>query len=192
MVNEAVIRTPPQYDRILARSEELQFSMNSDALTGSLLRVLARTKPGGSFLELGTGCGLGTCWLLSGMSTDSSLISVDTDPRVQAIAREELGPDPRLTWVLGDGGEFLDKCQAGFDLIYADAWPGKYTHLDQALATLKPGGLYVIDDMLPQANWPADHPPKVATLLATLDATHGIDIVKLSWSTGVVIGVKHP
>jgi predicted O-methyltransferase YrrM len=146
MVNEAVIRTPPQYDRILARSEELQFSMNSDVLTGSLLRVLARTKPGGSFLELGTGCGLGSCWLLNGMSTDSSLISVDTDPRVQAIAREELGPDPRLTCVLGDGGEFLDKCEARFDLIYADAWPGKYTHLDQAMATLKPGGLYVIDD----------------------------------------------
>jgi len=192
MVDETVIRTPPQYDRILARSEELRFSMNSDVLTGSLLRVLARTKPHGSFLELGTGCGLGTCWLLDGMSTGSRLISVDTDRRVQAIAREELGLDPRLTLILGDGGEFLDKCDAHFDLIYADAWPGKYTHLDRALATLKPGGIYVIDDMLPQPNWPADHPPKVATLLATLDGVEGIDIAKLSWSTGVVIGVKRP
>jgi predicted O-methyltransferase YrrM len=164
--------------------------MNSDVLTGSLLRALARTKPDGAFLELGTGCGLGTCWLLDGMSGRSGLISIDTDPRVQSIAREELGADDRLTLVLGDGGELLEKCESRFDLIYADAWPGKYTHLERALSFLKPGGLYVIDDLLPQPNWPADHPPKVAALLAMLDDTESIDIVKLSWLTGVVVGVK--
>ncbi len=98
--------SPPKYDRILARSEQIQFSMNSDVLSGSLLRALARTKPDGVFLELGTGCGLGTCWLLDGMSAGSRLTSVDTDPLVQAIAREELEPDDRLTLLLGDGGEF--------------------------------------------------------------------------------------
>ena len=87
---DSITRTPPRYERILARSEALQFSMNSDVLTGSLLRALARTKPDGSFLELGTGCGLGTCWLLDGMSSGSRLISLDTDPRAQAIAKEEL------------------------------------------------------------------------------------------------------
>lgn len=51
--------------------------------------------------------------------------------------------------------------------------------------------LNVIDDMLPQPNWPADHPPKVAALLEALDSTEGIDIVKLCWSTGIVLGVKH-
>lgn len=187
---DSITRRPPRYERILARSEALQFSMNSDVLTGSLLRALARTKPDGSFLELGTGCGLGTCWLVDGMSSGSRLISLDTDPRAQAIAKEELEPDDRLTLLLNDGGTFLERCETRFDLIYADAWPGKFSHLAEALALLESGGIYVIDDMLPQLNWPVDHPPKVEALLAALGAAPGIDVAKLSWSTGVVIGVK--
>src|SRR6188508_2829021 len=108
MLDNVATRRPPKYDRILARSEALQFTMNSDVLTGALLRTLVRAKPGGSLLELGTGCGLGTCWLLDGMSTGSRLITVDIDPRAQAVAREELEPDDRLTFVLGDGGKFLE------------------------------------------------------------------------------------
>jgi predicted O-methyltransferase YrrM len=72
------VRLPSQYERILAQSHQIGFNMNSDVLTGSLLRTLAASKPAGSFLELGTGCGLGTCWLLDGMDDRSSLISVDT------------------------------------------------------------------------------------------------------------------
>lgn len=190
MLDDLDVRTPPHYERILERSTAIQFSMNSDVLTGALLRTLARMKPGGMFLELGTGCGLGTCWLLDGMNAESTLVSVDNSPAVQAIARDELGADARLTFVLEDGGEFLESCNSSFDLIYADAWPGKYSHLDRAFALLNRGGIYVIDDMLPQPNWPQDHPPKVAALLQTLDALEEFEIAKLSWSTGIVLAVK--
>jgi predicted O-methyltransferase YrrM len=190
MLHDLDVPMPPHYERILQRSTDMQFPMNSDVLTGALLRALARMKPGGMFLELGTGCGLGTCWLLDGMNADSTLVSVDNSPAAQAIARDELGADARLTFVFEDGGEFLESCENGFDLIYADAWPGKYSHLDRALALLNRGGIYVIDDMLPQPNWPADHPPKVAALLQTLDALDDFEIAKLSWSTGIVLAVK--
>ncbi len=56
-----------------------------------------------------------------------------------------------------------------FELVFADTWPGKYYALDEALSLIKPGGLYVIDDMLPQPNWPDDHAPKVAELIAALE-----------------------
>jgi predicted O-methyltransferase YrrM len=190
MLNDLVTRRPPKYERILARSAAVQFSMNSDVLTGALLRALVRTKPAGNFLELGTGCGLGTCWLLDGMTSGSRLLSVDNDSQVQTIAREELGADTRLTLHLGDGGQFLNACNAQFDLIYADAWPGKYTHLERALALLGPGGIYVIDDMLPQPAWPPNHAPNVSRLLDTLDRVEGLEIVKLTWSTGIVLAVK--
>jgi hypothetical protein len=39
---ESTIRTPPGYEWLLARSEALQFAMNSDVLTGSLLRALPK------------------------------------------------------------------------------------------------------------------------------------------------------
>ena len=55
-----------------------------------------------------------------------------------------------------------------FDLIYADAWPGKFTHLDLALSLLTPGGIYFIDDLLPQTSWPEGHAAKVPPLIAYL------------------------
>src|SRR5918994_1206688 len=50
---ESTIRTPPGYKWLRARSEALQFAMNSDVLTGSLLRALAGTKPCGSLIRHG-------------------------------------------------------------------------------------------------------------------------------------------
>lgn len=186
----ASVRLPSQYDRILAQSREIEFAMNSDVLTGSLLRTLAASKPSGQLLELGTGCGLGTCWLLDGMDAGSSLISVDTDPRTQTVAASELGSDSRLTLVLKDGAEFLTTCDRRFDLIYADAWPGKFTHLDTALGLLNRGGIYVIDDMLPQPSWPEGHGVTAAALIANLEQFRGFEVAKLTWSTGLMLLVK--
>jgi predicted O-methyltransferase YrrM len=184
------IALPPAYDRILARSREAGFTMNSDVLTGSLLRALAASKPGGTMLELGTGCGLGTAWLLDGMDAASTLLSIDTDSRVQAIAADELGADRRLTLRRQDGGEFLARCRDRFDLIYADAFPGKYTHLDEALGVLKRGGIWVGDDMLRQPNWPDGHGDKAAALLERFDALDGLAVTKLHWSTGLIVAVR--
>lgn len=188
--DSADVRFPPGYERILLRSQQIGFGMNSDALTGSFLRTLAASKPGGSFLELGTGCGVATCWLLDGMDEHSRLTSVDTDARAQAIAKSELGDDHRLLFVQEDGGQFLERCTMRFELVFADAWPGKYSHLQLALDRLGPGGIYVVDDMLPQPNWPADHAPKAAALLETLSRVPGFATTRLSWSTGLVLCVK--
>ena len=54
---------------------------------------------------------------------------------------------------------------ASFDLIFADAIPGKYEHLNETLALLRRGGLYVVDDMLPQPTWPKDHAPRATGVL---------------------------
>src|SRR5688572_31498989 len=110
MNNLSAIPLPPRYEQMLARSREIAFQMNSDVLTGALLRTLAASKPGSAMLELGTGCGLGTCWILDGMDAASSLVSVDIDPRVQSIAASELDNDRRLSLRLQDGGLFLETC----------------------------------------------------------------------------------
>ena len=186
----AAIRRPPTYDRILQRSQAAAFTMNSDVLTGSLLRTLAAARPASSLLEMGTGCGLGTCWLLDGMDAQSSLVSVDSDPRVQSIASSELGSDPRLTLVLEDGGAFLDRCDRRFDLIYADAYPGKLTHFERAIDLLNRGGIYLVDDMDPQPAWPEGHAPKARALVERLERLPGFEVTKLTWSTGLILAVK--
>jgi predicted O-methyltransferase YrrM len=64
---------------------------------GALLRLMASLKPGGRLVEIGTGTGVGTGWLLDGMDMAATLTTVDIDPKVQEIARAHLGGDPRVT-----------------------------------------------------------------------------------------------
>lgn len=167
--------------------------MASDTLTGAMSRVLAASKPGGSLLELGTGTGLSAAWLLAGMDATATLLSIDSDATVSGIAREHLGGDSRLTLVVEDGSASLarlDRTGSRFDLIFADAWPGKYVDLDVALRLLKPGAFFVIDDMLPQPNWPDGHAPKAAALWKHIAEREELQTVALDWSTGLLIAVR--
>ncbi|MFZ0744878.1 MAG: class I SAM-dependent methyltransferase [Terracidiphilus sp.] len=185
------IHPPSELADILARTVEMNFGMASEPLTGALLRVLACSKPSGRLLELGTGTGIATAWLLSGMDAASTLISVDTDPHAQAIAREILGSDRRLTLINEDGAAFLRRqSPASFDLVFADALPGKYHALDEALAIIRPGGFYIVDDMLPQRNWPEGHAEKVPVLMSRLAADARFEIAPLAWASGVVVLVR--
>src|SRR5205814_1771263 len=163
----------------------------SDVLTGSLLKTLAASKPGGRLLELGTGTGLSTAWILAGMDAASTLVTVDNDEAVQSIARRHLEEDARVTFRLMDGGAFLESlAEPQFDFLFADSWPGKYTHLEQALGLLKPGAFYIVDDMLPQPNWPPEHFPKVPALIRTLETRTDLILTRMNWSTGLIVAVK--
>ena len=75
-------------------------------------------------------------------------------------------------------------------LVFADAWPGKFSHLDEALAALRPGGVYVIDDLLPQPNWPDRHQADVDRLLADLARRDGFVFAQMGWATGVAMLVR--
>jgi predicted O-methyltransferase YrrM len=184
-------RAPAACDAILSETNALGFDMISESKVGAFLAALAASKPGGRFLELGTGTGHGTAWLLSGMDSKSSLDTVDTDPNVVAVAERHLGSDRRVTFHIADGAEFIKRAQKrGFDLIYADAWPGKFTHLDEALELLRPGGIYLIDDLLPQPNWPDGHAPKVPVLIQDLERRTEFASVKLGWASGLMVVVR--
>ncbi len=68
---------------LLERTRKMNFSMASETLVGSLLRTLAASKPGGRFLELGTGTRVSAAWILEGMSEEATLVSVDSDAEVR-------------------------------------------------------------------------------------------------------------
>lgn len=167
------------------------FSMGSDSQTCSLLRTLAASKPAGKFLELGTGTGLSTAWILDGMDADSSLISVDNEADFLGVAKRFLAQDKRLSLVNSEGGEWIEKNKSQkFDYIFADTWPGKYLLLDEVLTMLNPGGFYIIDDMIPQPNWPEGHQAKARHLLETIETRTDLITTRLMWATGLVIGIK--
>ena len=184
-------RVPAALAAILEDTGRLGFTMASEPKTGSLLRSLAASKPGGRFLELGTGTGVGTAWLLDGMDATSRLDSVDNESKVQDVARHHLGRDPRVTFHCADGAAFLARQPPRqFDLVYADAWPGKFDHLGPALDLVARGGIYFIDDLLPQPNWPEGHAPKVEALVRDLDNRKEFAATRLAWASGLMIVVR--
>lgn len=182
---------PIAYNAIDEATKLSGFTMGSDILTCSLLRTLAASKPGGKFLELGTGTGLSTSWILDGMDERSTLTSIDNDPKFLEIAQSYLGDDERLKLTCADGGEWVDANKdQKFDFIFADTWHGKYLLLNEVLSMLAKGGLYIIDDMLPQPNWPDGHHEKAINLINLLDKRADIMLTKQVWATGIIVAVK--
>lgn len=191
MTEELNQQLPKTYIEIDAATKSSGFKMASDVLTCSLLRTLAASKPSSKFLELGTGTGLSTSWILDGMDTDSTLISIDNDSLFLEIAINNLGTDHRLNLIFSDGGKWIEENRSQkFDYIFADTWHGKYLLLDEVLSMLNKGGVYIIDDMLPQPNWPEGHQEKAIKLVAYLEAREDLFLTKQVWSTGIIIAVK--
>ena len=182
---------PRSYYAVDRATKEMGFTMPSDILTCSLLKTLAASKPNGRFLELGTGTGLSTAWILDGMDENSTLISIDYDSTLLEIAQKHLGGDTLLSLECIDGEAWVNEnLGQKFDYIFADTWHGKYLMLDEVLEMLNIGGLYIIDDMLPQENWPDEHAEKALLLEKYLEKRADLKLTKLHWATGIIIAVK--
>lgn len=192
VLNDLKLVTPPEaLAGIEARTRDMGFDMASEPRTGALLRALAASKPGGRLLELGTGTGVATAWILAGMDAGSTLASVDSEPDHQQVARDCLGDDSRLTLVLEDALGFLKRQPAAsYDFVFADAIPGKYEGLEDCLKVVKPGGVYVVDDMAPLPKWPRAHVERVAHLINQLAGDDRFAIAPLYWATGVIVAVR--
>ena len=182
---------PKIYTTLEKESDRIGFTMPSDLYIGSLLKTLISSKPGGSFLELGTGIGLSLSWMLEGMNAESKLVSIDNDELLIGIAQQYFGTDNRLTLVCDDAAVWIKNHKLEkFDLIFADAWPGKYSDIELILGMVAVGGYYVIDDMTKQPNWPEGHEEHVKRLVAFLESREEFNLTKMNWSTGVLIAVR--
>lgn len=190
-MDDSEIALPKNYIDIQKASEGIGFSMPSDLQTGNLLRTLVTSKPNGNFLELGTGTGLSLSWIVEGMDDQSKVISIDTNEAYLAVAEKYIKPDSRIEIICEDANQWIKNNQGKrFDLIFADAWPGKYETLQETLVLLKNGGFYIIDDMLQQPNWPAGHQNNVDRLVSYLGSRTDIRFTKMNWSTGIVMVTK--
>ena len=93
--------------------------------------------------------------------------------------------------MLSDALEFLKSAESqNFDFVFADATPGKYEGLEDCLRTVKRGGFYVVDDMLPQENWPEGHAAKIPLLLEALARHEEFAMVSIAWSSGIAVAVR--
>jgi predicted O-methyltransferase YrrM len=190
MVDSVFSDIPVQYANIAKATKAIEFNMASDMQTGSLLKTLVASKPSGKILELGTGTGLATSWIIDGMGERARLTTIDNNELLLDIARAAL-QDARVEFILADGYEWIQNYSGEkFDLVFADAMPGKYDLFEETIRLVKEGGFYVIDDMLPQPNWPQGHSEKVEGFIDELEKRNDVALTKLNWSTGIIIVTK--
>jgi predicted O-methyltransferase YrrM len=175
----------------VGRAASARFGQSCDPRVGGLLAVLAAHLPAGArVLELGTGAGVGTAWIVSGLlpRTDVTVTTVERDARTALLAAQGDWPgfvDLRLADaidVLAEGGLF--------DLIFADAQGGKWEGLDRTVAALRPGGLLLVDDMTPAPDWPADRRARQAEVRRALLSSPLLTSAELSDGSGVILSTR--
>lgn len=135
---------------VAARARAAEVGVGSvDPTTGALLRLLATACQARAVVELGTGAGVSSLWLLRGMRPDGVLTSVDPETEHQRLARQSLVEagfgTGRVRLITGDALAVLPRLSDGaYDLIFCDAVRAENAdYLTAALRLLRPGGLVV-------------------------------------------------
>jgi len=130
------------------RSGYVSFCRNE---TGRLLAALAATRAG-TLAEFGTGCGVGTAWLRSGIREDARILTAELDPGLAEGAAEIFADDPQVEVVSADWSTLRDR--GPFSLLFLDAREPKNSGADTIIDLIEPGGIVVLDDFTPCESWP--------------------------------------
>lgn len=186
--------TTPAPQAVLAaerRAVERSFAHSCFPPTGPVLAVLAAAvRPGGRVLELGTGVGVGTAWIASGLAgrEDVEVVTVERD---EALADAVRGSDLPVTVLTGDAEALLPGL-GSFDLVFADAEGGKWTGLDLTIAALAPGGVLLVDDMDLARYHSPEHVAAVTAVRDTLVAHPDLVTAELAVGTGLLLSTRRP
>ena len=143
--------TPPEVLRALSLAESLGFTKSCTPEVGRLLRVLTAAAGLGVVAELGTGCGVGAAWMLSGLRDDQTFVSVDVDAARQARVSGLFNRE-NARFLSGDWREALTK--GPFNLVFTDVSEAKDEGCGEVVAATAKGGLIMLDDFTPEKYWP--------------------------------------
>ncbi|GAB2765790.1 class I SAM-dependent methyltransferase [Nocardioides salsibiostraticola] len=130
--------------------------------TGRLLATLAATRSG-TMAEFGTGCGVGTAWLRSGVrGEDAHIITAELDPRLAKAAATIFVDDPQVEVLAADWSTLMDK--GPFALLFLDSGEPGAVEVDKVADLVEAGGIVVLDDFTPCESWPPISYGRVDTL----------------------------
>ena len=140
-------------DAIVAGARERAMDSGAGAVTpavGALLSLLAKLSRGKAVVEVGTGAGVSGLWLLSGMTDDGVLTTIDIEPEYQRLAKQafaEAGiPATRTRLIGGRAQDVLTRlADASYDLVFIDADPiDQPLYVTEGVRLLRSGGVIVV------------------------------------------------
>ncbi|MCX5280736.1 O-methyltransferase [Streptomyces sp. NBC_00198] len=142
---------PPRVEAAERVASEAGFKKSCIPEVGRLLRLAAAAKPHGVIAESGTGSGVGTAWLHSGLGAGAHLVTVERDEELVRRAAGVFADDDRVSVLTGDW-RLLEQ-HAPFDVFFCDGG-GKRDDPEGVVELLAPGGLLILDDFTPSPHWP--------------------------------------
>lgn len=135
--------------------------------TGRLLAALAATRSG-ILAEFGTGCGVGTAWLRSGVRPGAHILSAELDPKLATAAQEIFDDDPQVEVLAADWSTLRNK--GPYSLLFLDPSVPEDAGAEAVADLVEPGGIVVLDDFVPCEFWPP--------------ITYGrVDVLRETWLT---------
>jgi predicted O-methyltransferase YrrM len=144
-------------DDVLARARERGAELGVAPVlpgAGALIRVLAAAVDARTAVEIGTGSGVASLYLLAGMHTDGVLTTIDPELENQRAARQafdEAGIRPaRARTITGSPRDVIGRLtDHAYDLVsfHADV-PHGVELLEHARRLLRPGGVLVVSHAL--------------------------------------------
>jgi predicted O-methyltransferase YrrM len=157
---------PPELPEIVTRAFDVSrragyvsFCRNE---TGRLLATLAATRDG-TMAEFGTGCGVGTAWLRSGVrGGDTRILTAELDPALAEAASEIFRDDEQVEVLAADWSTLLDR--GPFSLLFLDSGKPSASRPDKVAELMAEGGIVVLDDFTPCHSWPPIFDGRVDTL----------------------------
>ena len=156
---------PPEVPPIVARAFEVcrragyvSFCRNE---TGRLLAALAATREG-VMAEFGTGCGVGTAWLRSGVRRGTHILTAELDHALATAASEIFLDDPQVEVLAADWSTLRNK--GPYSLLFLDPSVPEDASAEAVADLVEPGGIVVLDDLTPCESWPPITYGRVDTL----------------------------
>ncbi|GLC90061.1 O-methyltransferase [Lysinibacillus piscis] len=138
-----------QASKLLAERNNFENSCSDEA--ERLLSVLVGQITHGKILEVGTGFGVGSSWILSSIAPTAKFITVDNSKeKIDATAHHIR--HKQAEFIYGDWKEVIAK--GPFQFIFADAAAAKTIEGELLFHTLNVGGMLFMDDFTPEEQFP--------------------------------------
>ena len=158
---------------------------------GAYLRQLAHQIKAQSVVEVGTGSGVGSLWLLEGMLSSGTLTSIDDEMEHTSIAKIALADaeieQPRFRLITNSVMDVMTKLtDRAYDLVVFRHNPEDLSFaISEAHRILRSGGVFVIDNFFGGGKVP-DPAQRDSKTIALRDAGKSIKSDTDSWVTSLV------